>query len=92
VSAFLRAVYDSIRVELALIVGGIFIGFLKWVLNKKENKMAEIVQENKAFELKWEGDYLLLKVDPNKDGEPLLEQKIHIKEVPDEVLSLFKKA
>lgn len=50
----------------------------------------EVVVEKKALELKIEGEYLLLSVDPNKDGEQLVELKLHLKEVPDEVLSAIK--
>lgn len=49
------------------------------------------MEEKKAFEMKLEGEHLILSVDPNKDGEKLLEMKVMLKEVPDEVLALFKK-
>lgn len=90
---FWRAIVDHLSVEFAVLVGGLLLGFLGKIFGKKkENVMAEIVQENKAFELKLEGEFLMLKVDPNKDGEVLLEMKVSLKEVPDEVLGLFKKA
>lgn len=50
-----------------------------------------IMEENKVLEFKIEGEHMILSVDPNKDGEKLLELKIMLKEVPDEVLSAFKK-
>lgn len=53
--------------------------------------MAEAVVENKAFSLAIEGEFLVVKLDPNKDGEQLLELKVALKEVPDEILSVFKK-
>lgn len=49
------------------------------------------MEEKKALEIKLEGEYLMISVDPNKDGEKLMEIKMHLKEVPDEVLSIFKK-
>lgn len=57
----------------------------------KENEMAEEVVEKKAVEFKIEGEYMVLAVDPNKDGEQLVELKVHLKEVPDEILSALKK-
>lgn len=50
------------------------------------------MEEKKALEIKLEGEYLMISVDPNKDGEKLMEIKMHLKEVPDEVLSIFKKS
>lgn len=68
----------------------IFSAVRKWVKNKtKEITMSEV--ENKSFEMKLEGEFLLISVDPNKDGEKLIELKVSLKEVPDEVLSAFKK-
>lgn len=49
------------------------------------------MDEKKAVEFKLEGEFMVLAVDPNKDGEPVLELKVHLKEVPDEVLSALKK-
>ena len=48
-------------------------------------------EEKKAVEFKVEGGKFYIKVDPNKDGQPVLELFIDIAEVPDEVISLFKK-
>jgi hypothetical protein len=42
---------------------------------------------DKAVELKWEGSKLIAIVDPNKDGQPVVELKIELAEIPDEVLS-----
>jgi hypothetical protein len=49
------------------------------------------MEEKKALEIKLEGEFLMISLDPNKDGEKLMEIKMHLKEIPDEVLSLFKK-
>lgn len=91
---FWKSVYDSIRGELVLIVGGLLLGVLRWVFVKQKEKKMEnvIVQENKAVSFKIEGGLLIISVDSNKDGQPLLETRLFLEEVPDEVLGLFKKA
>ncbi len=45
--------------------------------------------ENKAVEFKFEGAKLLIVVDPNKDGGPVLKVEVDLAEIPDEVLSLI---
>ena len=49
------------------------------------------MDENKAVTFKIEGGKFIINVDPNKDGEAVIEIKIDMIEVPDEVVSLFKK-
>jgi len=50
------------------------------------------MEEKKALEVKFEGEYLVISVDPNKDGEKVVELKVALKEVPDEVLGALKKS
>lgn len=45
----------------------------------------------KAFEFKIEGGFLIITADPNKDGQNVLELKIDLAEIPDEVLSALSK-
>lgn len=47
--------------------------------------------ENKVVDFTFEGSKLIVKVDPNKDGEHVLEVKIDMAEVPDEIASIFAK-
>lgn len=46
--------------------------------------------ENKVLTIKLDGEYFVVAVDPNKDGEPVMELKIHLSEIPDEVISALK--
>lgn len=43
----------------------------------------------KAVDFKFEGSKLLIAIDPNKDGGPVLKLEIDLAEIPDEVLSLI---
>ncbi len=43
-------------------------------------------------EFKIEGGNLIINVDPNKDGENVVELKVNLAEVPDEVLSALQKS
>ena len=45
--------------------------------------------ENKAVEMKFEGSKLVLTVDPNKDGGPVLTLVVDLMEIPDEVMSII---
>jgi hypothetical protein len=47
--------------------------------------------ENKAVSFVFEGSKLNIKVDPNKDGGPVVSLTIDLAEIPDEVLSLLSK-
>lgn len=47
--------------------------------------------ENKAFDFKVEGGKLLITIDPNKDGQPVMTLSVDIAEIPDEVISALKK-
>ena len=47
--------------------------------------------DKKVVSLKVEDGMLLINVDANKDGEAVIQIKVNILEVPDEVLSLLKK-
>jgi len=42
---------------------------------------------NKAVDFRFEGSKLIVVVDPNKDGEPVLSVELELAEIPDEVLS-----
>jgi hypothetical protein len=46
--------------------------------------------EPKKVEFKFEDKHLIIKVDLNKDGESLMEFKLNLAEIPDEVLSALK--
>jgi len=46
---------------------------------------------DKAFDFKIEGGFLIITADPNKDGQNVLELKIDLTEVPDEVMSALSK-
>lgn len=43
----------------------------------------------KAVEFKFEGSKLLIAIDPNKDGGPVLKLEIDLAEIPDEVMSVI---
>jgi hypothetical protein len=45
--------------------------------------------ENKAVDFTFDGSKLMIVVDPNKDGEPVLRLEIELAEIPDEVMSLL---
>ncbi len=45
--------------------------------------------EAKAVEMKFEGSKLVLALDPNKDGGPVLTLVLDLMEIPDEVMSLI---
>jgi hypothetical protein len=45
--------------------------------------------ENKAVDFKFEGTKLIVIVDPNKDGGPVLSVIVDLSEIPDEVFSLL---
>jgi hypothetical protein len=49
------------------------------------------MDEKKVVDFKIEGDKFIICVDTNKDGENLIEIKINLLEVPDEVVALIKK-
>jgi hypothetical protein len=73
-----------------ILIGIIQIAF-GFLFKKRGNIMADEVVEKKAFTLKIDGEFLVISLDPNKDGDELLNIKLHMSEVPDEVLSAFKK-
>lgn len=47
--------------------------------------------ENKMVDFKIEDGKFIISLDANKDGEPVLFLSLDLKEVPDEIVSLFKK-
>lgn len=47
--------------------------------------------ENKVLSVKMDGEYFVVELDPNKDGQPVMSFRLHLSEVPDEVLSAFQK-
>lgn len=47
--------------------------------------------EGKVVDFIVEGSKFLIKVDPNQDGQALVKIELDLAEVPDELLSLFKK-
>lgn len=55
----------------------------------KPKKLMAVNSEGKAFEWLFEGSSLVIKIDPNKDGEPVAEIKLNLSEVPDEILSVI---
>jgi len=48
--------------------------------------------ENKAVEMKFEGTKLIVNVDPNKDGGPVIVVMVDLMEIPDEVMSVISAA
>lgn len=95
VKEIIRGFYLEIIATVAFaIIGVIKEWFRRRSINKEKGDFImadEVVVEKKAFDMNLEGEYLLISVDPNKDGEKLIEIKLHLKEVPDEVLGIFKK-
>jgi len=49
-------------------------------------------EEKKAITFKVEDGKLKLSVDPNKDGQPMVELMVDIVEIPDEVVDLIAKS
>ena len=49
------------------------------------------MEEKKALSFEVIDGSLVIKVDPNKDGQAVVELKVNLTEVPDEVVALFKK-
>ena len=47
--------------------------------------------ENKAIDFQVENGNIVIKVDSNRDGQPLLVLSIAMSEIPDEVFALIKK-
>lgn len=48
------------------------------------------MSEPKAVEVKFEGSKLLVQVDSNKDGQPVVKLEVELSEVPDEVFAAIK--
>ncbi len=48
--------------------------------------------ENKAVEMKFEGTKLIVNIDPNKDGGPVIVVMVDLMEIPDEVMSAIAAA
>lgn len=46
--------------------------------------------ENKSVDYKFNGTQLVITVDPNKDGQPVLTLTLEMAEIPDEVLSAIQ--
>lgn len=46
---------------------------------------------NKTVSLEVIDGFLVIKVDPNKDGQAVMEVKLNILEVPDEIMQLMSK-
>jgi len=49
-----------------------------------------MLEENKVIDYSFEGSNLTIKVDPNKDGQPVISLTISLTEVADEILSALK--
>jgi len=47
--------------------------------------------EPKAIEFKIEDAKLIVIVDPNKDGQPVIHLSVDLAEVPDEIISALRK-
>jgi hypothetical protein len=45
--------------------------------------------ENQAVKFEFVGSKLLIAVDPNRDGGPVLKLEIDLMEIPDEVMSVI---
>lgn len=82
---------DNILSLAGSLIALLFHSLANKIWKSKTNNKGILMEEKKVVEFKIEGEFLLLSIDPNKDGEKLLELKIMLKEVPDEVLSAFKK-
>lgn len=52
--------------------------------------MTDVI-EKKMLDFEIKDGKLILSVDPNKDGEPVVFLSVDLKEVPDEIVSAFKK-
>lgn len=48
-------------------------------MSKESNKVDYLVEDG----------WLILRADPNQDGEVVIEVKVSLKELPDEVIDLF---
>lgn len=46
---------------------------------------------NEAYDIKFVDGKLFISLDSNKDGQPILELKVDLFEVSDEILDFFKK-
>lgn len=98
----LQHAFDSIGSELiagvSLMVTAAVLGFIRSIFKRllpeqpagvqtiKETKM----EEKKAVVFKIDGGFFYISVDPNKDGQNVLELKVDLAEVPDEVISALK--
>lgn len=51
----------------------------------------EETKENKAIDFVIDGGKLIIKADPNKDGQPVVTVIVDLAEVPDEIISAIKK-
>ena len=49
------------------------------------------VEEKKAIDFKIEDAKLIIKVDPNKDGQAVVELNVDLAEVADEIIDAIKK-
>ena len=47
--------------------------------------------ENKKVDFRFEGSTLIVAVDTNKDGQPVLELKFDMAEIPDEIWGMMNK-
>lgn len=47
--------------------------------------------ENKVLNFRIEDGFILIDVDPNKDGTAVISLRINLAEIPDEVLAVIKK-
>lgn len=49
-----------------------------------------MTEENKVVEVKFEGAKVIVLVDPNKDGAPLVKVELDLMQIPAEVKELIK--
>jgi len=49
------------------------------------------MSEKKMLDFKYKDGKMIISIDPNRDGEPVVFLSVDIKEVPDEIVSAFKK-
>lgn len=46
-----------------------------------------MTEEKKVYSLKFTDGKLLIELDPNRDGQPVMKLEVDVMEIPDEVIS-----
>jgi hypothetical protein len=60
-----------------------------WQVSGTQSIILETEMENQAVKFEFVGSKLLIAVDPNRDGGPVIKVEIDLMEIPDEVMSLI---